>query len=170
MIEAEGVAALSLAKLAGAFGIKAPSLYRHVGNKTGLLRAVNLLTTQMLFTAMHKAEAGAPTDPTQRLLAILQAYRQFAHDNPNSYQLAMTNQDDELRPDENVLVQMVLPIQDIMIEISGEDNALTALRGALALVHGFAMLELNRQLRRGGDLDTAFTQSVKAYLAGWQHK
>ncbi len=168
MIEAEGVAALSLAKLAAAFGIKAPSLYRHVGNKIGLLRAVNLLTTQNLFVAMHEAEKGASIDPTLRLLAIFQAYRKYAHNNPNSYQLAMTNQDDELRPDENVLVQMVLPIQSLMAEISGEANALAALRGALALVHGFAMLELNQQLRRGGDLDAAFTQSVKAYLAGWR--
>ncbi len=170
MIEAEGFAALSLAGLAAAFGIKAPSLYRHVGNKIGLLRAVNLLTTQKLFAAMHSAEEDAPTEPTARLLAVFQAYRQFAHENPNTYQLAMTNQDDDLRPDENVLVQMVLPIQGIMAEISGEANALAALRGALALVHGYAMLELNQQLRRSGDLDMAFTQSVSAYLAGWQHK
>lgn len=168
MIEAAGVANLSLSGLAAALGIKAPSLYRHVGNKANLLRAVNLLTTQKLFVAMHEAEETAVHTPTTQLQAILHAFRRFAHENPNSYQLMMTNQEDALRPDENMLVQMVLPIQSIMSEISGEENSLAALRGALALAHGFAMLELNRQLRRGGDLDAAFTQSVQAYLDGWQ--
>jgi AcrR family transcriptional regulator len=35
---------VSLAMLAASFGIKAPSLYRHVKNKAELLQAVNLLT------------------------------------------------------------------------------------------------------------------------------
>ncbi|MCA9928831.1 MAG: TetR/AcrR family transcriptional regulator [Anaerolineales bacterium] len=168
MIEAEGTAKLSLAGLAAAFGIKAPSLYRHVGNKASLLRAVNLLTTEQLFAAMNGAAETAVSDPHARLLAIFHAFRRFAHDNPNSYQLMMVNREDALRPDEDLLVQMVLPIQTYMAEICGEANSLAALRGALALVHGFAMLELNQQLRRGGDLDAAFTQSVTAYLKGWQ--
>lgn len=55
----------------------------------------------------------------------------------------------------------------MIAEISGERYALVALRGALALAHGYVMLELNRQLRRGRDLDKTFDQVIIAYLTGW---
>ena len=67
-------------------------------------------------------------------------------------------------------MQMVLPIQAVMAEISGQERSLAALRGALALVHGFVMLELTNQLRRGGSLEEAFTESAAAYLRGWQNE
>jgi hypothetical protein len=47
-------------------------------------------------------------------------------------------------------------------------QSLAALRGLLALVHGFVMLEMNNQLRRSGSLEEAFTQSAAAYLRGWE--
>jgi hypothetical protein len=99
---------------------------------------------------------------------LARAYRHFAHQNPHLYMLAYTHKNEGLRPDETVLTDMVLPIQAIMAQISGEPASLTALRGALALLHGFVMLEINEQLQRGGDLDQAFTQSVGAYLHGWE--
>ena len=73
----------------------------------------------------------------------------------------------ELRADPARLEQQVLPIEALMAAIVGPERALVALRGALALVHGFVMLELGQQLRRGGDLDAAFAAAVEAYLAGW---
>ena len=36
------------------------------------------------------------------------------------------------------------------------------------MLHGFVMLELNKQFRREGDLDEAFEQAIEAYVAGWQ--
>jgi hypothetical protein len=38
-----------------------------------------------------------------------------------------------------------------MAKISGEDQSLSSLRGALALVHGFVLLELKDQHPHGGD-------------------
>ena len=98
----------------------------------------------------------------------MHTYRHFALENPNSYVLAFTNVDDTLRPDENAMEQMVLPIQALMAAVSGQEASLSALRGAMALVHGFVMLELHGQLRRGGDLTEAFAAAVQAYLRGWQ--
>jgi len=48
----------------------------------------------------------------------------------------------------------------------GEEAALPALRGGWALVHGFVMLEISGQFRRGGDLDAAFAHAVAAYIRG----
>jgi AcrR family transcriptional regulator len=167
MIAAEGVDNLSLHKLAAALGVKAPSLYRYVSNKTDLIRAVNLATLERLFAMMNEAAATSTGTPDEKLLAIFLAYRAFAHAHPRLYLLAY-HENDAYRSDEDLLVQMVLPLQTIMAEWVGEIHSLTALRGALALMHGFVLLEINNQLRRGGDLDEAFTDSVNAYLRGWQ--
>ena len=168
LIEQDGFEALSLNKLATALGVKAPSLYRHVGNKHQLLQFVNLQTLQNLFAVMHTAINNASSDPPLQMMALAQAYRQFAHEHPQLYTLAFTHKNEGLRPDEQLLTEMALPIQSIMAQISGEQDSLAALRGALALLHGFVMLELNEQLQRGGDLDQAFIQSIGAYLHGWE--
>jgi hypothetical protein len=55
-----------------------------------------------------------------------------------------------------------------MTAVSGPKNSLAALRGAMALVHGFVLLELHGQLRRGGDLALDFDTAVHAYLRGWE--
>jgi AcrR family transcriptional regulator len=167
LIAAEGIEALSLSKLAASLNVKAPSLYRHVDSKTSLLRDVNLLTAQKLFLALDEGLAQTGHEPEEKLTAVLNAYRTFAHANPHTYLLAMTNNEDAHRPDENALEQLAIPIQEIMSQISGPEKSLAALRGALALVHGFVMLELNAQLRRSGDLDEAFHEAVRAYLRGW---
>ncbi len=166
MIEAEGVANFSLGKLATALGVKAPSLYRHVGSKGKLLRSVNLLTLQKLFAALDDAVEDDTAVPLTQLLTIFSTYRTFALKHPRLYTQVFEYNDDS-RPDEEILVQMILPIQTLIAQISGEANSLTALRGALALMHGFAMLEINQQLRRGGDLETAYMLSTEAYLRGW---
>lgn len=167
LIERDGFDQLSLARLAEALHIKAPSLYRHISNKADLLREVNLETNQRLIATLQKAgETTANVVP--QLLAIASAYRDFAHANPAIYMLAFSNTFPESRPDAAVLAQMVLPIQAAVAPLSGEENSLTALRGLLALMHGFVILELNEQFQRGGDLEATFMQVVETYLRGWQ--
>jgi AcrR family transcriptional regulator len=167
MIAGDGVDNLSLHKLAAVLGVKAPSLYRYVKNKTELIREANLATLAEMFAMMDEAAVTSSGEPEEKLLAILLAYRAFAHANPRRY-LLVYHENDDYRSDEDLLVQMVLPVQEIMADLTGEAHSLTALRGALALVHGFVLLEINNQLRRGGDLDEAFRESVQAYLRGWQ--
>ncbi len=167
ILEREGVEGVSLSKVAQELNVKSPSLYRYVRNKAELLRAVNEHFLELLFTALSNAQQTAPAGPVAAMLSVAQAMRDFAHAHPQAYAWSMTNTNEAYRPDENQLVQQVLPLQAIMAEISGEKNSLTALRGLLALIHGFVMLELGAQLRRGGDLNVAFVQSIAAYLAGW---
>jgi AcrR family transcriptional regulator len=73
MGEQDGVEQLSLAKLASALGVKAPSLYRHVSNKDALLQAVNLQTLQRLFAEFEAALASVGGDAAEQLTAVLLA-------------------------------------------------------------------------------------------------
>ncbi len=168
LIEADGADNLSLGKLAETLGVKAPSLYRHVANKAALLQAVNQHTSLQLINTLQTAAAQTSGTPAQQLAALLHAYRRFAHEHPHSYLLAFTNNDEALRPDADVMEQMVLPIQALMTAVSGPEQSLAALRGAMALVHGFVLLELHGQLRRGGELVVDFDTAVQAYLRGWE--
>ena len=168
MIEEAGVDRLLVNTLAARLEVKTPSLYRYVDNKTDLLRAVNEATFRDLFAAIGPAlESSASAE--QRTLAIAHAYRDFAHAHPITYGLAYTNTIAKLRPDDDEQEQAVLPFQALMAEISGDEESLPALRGLMALIHGFVMLELAGQFRRGGDLNAAFEKSVRAYIAGWRN-
>jgi AcrR family transcriptional regulator len=165
LVEREGADQLSLQKLASSLGIKAPSLYRYFPSKTDLLRTHNLQTLKDLTTSISEAAADYG-DPKIRLLNLAKAWREFSQYFPRTYALAFSD-NPEIHPDPEVLEAMAIPIQRVMAEISGEEGSLTALRGLWALIHGFLLLEISGQFRRGGDLDEAFMQSVEAYLDGW---
>ena len=82
--------------------------------------------------------------------------------------LAYSYTDPEFSADPDMLLTRTIIVQEIIAQISGEENSLTALRGLLALIHGFVSLEINGQLRRGGDLSVTFDETLRAYLRGWQ--
>jgi AcrR family transcriptional regulator len=164
LIEQHGIEQVSLRLVAETLGIKAPSLYNHVGSKNDLLRAVNDVTLRHLFTALYAAMQ-TEGDAYARFLQMCHAYRAFAHANPVTYALAYTPQL-ELHPPADEQEKAVLPLQAFMAEISGEEKSLTALRGLLALLHGWVTLELTGQFRRGGDLNAAFAGAIQAYVAG----
>lgn len=168
LIEQDGVERLSLSKIASELGIKAPSLYNHIESKNDLLHAVIEQTYLSMFTAYDEALESSSEDPAEQLLNLSRAQRRFAHANPNTYMLAYSTQNPELRADPYLLLKQAIAIQKIMAQISGEENSLAALRGSLALTHGFISLELNGQFRRGGDLAETFDQIIRAYLAGWK--
>ena len=167
LAEKDGPQNLTLSHLAAQFGVKAPSLYRYIRNKAALIRAVNEQTETMLFRALDAAQVRSD-DPYTQLIDMADAYWDFALTHPRVYALAFTTSDPEQRPDPIYQVHAVQPIQAIMAHISGEAQSLAALRGIIALMHGFVMLVIHQQLRRGGDLQAAYRQSVRAYLAGWQ--
>ncbi|MEM9954298.1 MAG: TetR/AcrR family transcriptional regulator [Chloroflexota bacterium] len=166
MIEDEGVDKLSLRSLAESLGVKAPSLYRYVKNKTALLRAVNERTARDL--AQHLYDASETSLETrERLIAIAHAFRQFVHDNSACYMLSVNTPQDDTRPDADERVQLILPIQRIFSEILPEEQTLPALRGVYAFLHGWVILEVMQQFERGGDLDAHFEIALRAYLASW---
>jgi AcrR family transcriptional regulator len=168
LIERDGVDGLLLSQVAAELGIKSPSLYRHFSSKAALIQAVIEHAFDQLYQAYEGALRNESETPKDRLLEIFRAHRDFAHANPNTYILAYTATAPELRTDPDKLEKQAISIQKIMSQISGEQQSLSALRGALALVHGYVMLELKNQFQRGGDLRLAFEASVSAYLRGWE--
>ena len=167
LIEREGVERLSLAKVAKEVGVKTPSLYNHISSKESLLNAVVEAIYLSLFTAYNQALQNSGDTAEEKLLALLDAHYHFAHANPNTYVLAYSTIEPKQFSDPDLLLNQAVQVQGIIGEITGEANSLSAYRGLLALTHGFVMLELNGQFRRGGDLQGTLRDAVRAYLRGW---
>jgi AcrR family transcriptional regulator len=166
LIEAQGIDTVTLRVVADALGVKAPSLYRYVKNKNAMLLAVNEVTLDELRAVMMDA-VDSSASPVAQLVTVALVYRTYAHAHPVCYELAMSSNPD-IQPDEDVRLQMVLPLQALFAQLTDGADSLAALRGAYAFLHGWVSLEINQQLRRGGDLGSHFEQSFRAYLAGWQ--
>ena len=113
-----------------------------------MLLAVHEVTHRELTDALIQvADSSIPL--TERLVTMAIAYREYAHTHPVCYELAMSS-NPEIRPPQEVLVQLVLPLQTLFAQLTTESESLVALRGAYALLHGWVSLEINQQLQRGG--------------------
>lgn len=81
----EGIDGLSMRKLAGRLGVTAPALYRHYRNKQALVQALvdeaNRVFRGYLTGALHGDNLG------HRASRIMNAYLDFALDNPKLYDL-----------------------------------------------------------------------------------
>ena len=165
LIEARGIDRVTLRGVADELGVKAPSLYRYVKNKNAMLLAINEVTIRELIEGvMQASDHSAPI--FDRLVSIALAYRKYAHAHPVCYALSMSN-NPEIKPGEEALLKLILPLQALFAQLTDESDSLSALRGAYAFLHGWVCLENGEQLRRGGDLDAHFEQSFRAYLTGW---
>jgi AcrR family transcriptional regulator len=167
-LEADGLEALSLNKLAAEFNIKPASLYNHFESKAALLRALNAETSRALSAAMQSAADAATGDTAAKLESIAHGYRGYARANPVAYGLLFSSAHPELLPDAAEAEGLALPFQAIIANVAGESHSLAALRGLWALIHGFVVLELAGQFRRGGSLDEVFLLTIRAYLKGWE--
>jgi AcrR family transcriptional regulator len=78
LLEAEGVAALSLRRVAEAAGVTHSAPYHHFSEKTALLAAIAEDGFRLLDEAMRAAVAKAPDDPVERLRAAGLGYLRFA--------------------------------------------------------------------------------------------
>lgn len=170
MVEEQGsIDKLPLSRLASALGIQAPSLYRHIKNKAELVKRINEHTFALLGEVANNILESMPDEkPLSQLLQVARGFREFAHQHPTAYMLVFSTVDTTSPPEDSPQFGKILNLQNIVGKISGEEQSLTALRGLLAIMHGFVMLELNQQLRRGGDLNNAYEASVNAFLQGWQ--
>lgn len=84
--DAEGLEAVTLARLAAALGVRPPSLYAHVEGVEDLRRRLGARGARQLADALSRAAAGRAG--TDALEAVADAYRAYARAHPGSYAAA----------------------------------------------------------------------------------
>jgi AcrR family transcriptional regulator len=150
ILREQGIKELSMRGLAQAVGVTAPTLYDYFVNKEGVLDALFQEGVGRLSRAFE--DAIAATEPGRnRLHAIGVAYRAFAHEEPDLFQLIFGRVDPNFRPSENahastsslfeILIGAIREAIDAG-QIRPADPMAVAI-SVWAEVHGFVTLEIN---------------------------
>jgi AcrR family transcriptional regulator len=164
VLEADGLEALAMERVAASVGVRAPSLYKHVANRAALIRAVAQSVVDDLAVILRRATAH--DDPATALRETAIAYRAFVRANPNGYGLLFAPLAPEMQPDGATIADLGRPIVAAVAALSGDDGALERARTFVAWAHGAVSMELAGGFRLGGDLDLAYGEGIEMILAG----
>jgi AcrR family transcriptional regulator len=163
--DAEGLPAVTLARVAGDLGVRAPSLYNHVDGLPGLLRAVALLAVRELAAVLRDAAVGRSGEDA--LAATARAYRDYARAHPGRYAAtvaAPAPDDAEHRAAAAETVEVVLAVLRGW-DLDGDDGVHAA-RTFRSAIHGFVVLEAAGGFGIPLDLDESFDRLVATLAAG----
>jgi AcrR family transcriptional regulator len=172
LVNAEGIEALSLSRLAERLGIQTPSLYNHVDGLGGLRRDLALLNARTLGDRLMNAAIGK--SGAKALLDLAQAYRAYIKECPGLYMASLraagtqTPVDRELQAAEDRAVQVALAVVD-SFGLKDKD-ALHAVRGLRSIVHGFASLEVAGGFGLPLDCDESFRRLVLMFVGDIQRR
>ncbi|MEN3284108.1 MAG: hypothetical protein V7607_5248 [Solirubrobacteraceae bacterium] len=162
--DAEGLEAVTLARVAGDLGVRAPSLYNHVDGRADLLCAIAVLGVHELTAALREAAVGRSS--ADALVAAARAYRAYARAHPGRYAAtvaAPTSGDEGHRAAAAEAVDVMLAIMRGW-DLEGDD-AIHAVRAFRSAVHGFVAIEAADGFGMAVDVDASFDRLV-ATLAG----
>jgi AcrR family transcriptional regulator len=162
LLEAGGPEAVTMQAVADAVGVRAPSLYKRVADRSALLTALaDDIATDL--AAAVAVPARIP-DPRRALRQMAARYRAFAHRQPHSYQLLFGAAGTQPSAGANALAAAgVLRVIEALV---GPADALEAARLMVAYAHGFVSMELSGAFRLGGDVDDAFDYGIDTLIRG----
>jgi AcrR family transcriptional regulator len=160
--DAEGLEAVTLARLAQALGVRSPSLYKHVAGLGAVRRALAVRGLTEANRRLQQATVGKSRN--EALFALAYAYWRFAREQPGLYAASVAAP----RPGENDVAvageKLVGTVLSVLAGYGiGGDDALHAVRGFRAIVHGFVSLDLAGAFRLKLDLAQSFDRLLHAF-------
>jgi AcrR family transcriptional regulator len=164
VLEAGGLDALTMQAVAERVGVRAPSLYKRLANRSALIAAIAADAFADLGSEIAAVSAG--DDPAVDLRRIADAYRAFARRSPQAYALLFANLAPEARPPASDNARSAGPVIDLTRRWVGETHALEAARSVTAFAHGFVSMELAGAFRLGGDVDAAWRYGIDTMIRG----
>ncbi len=164
--DAEGLAAVTLARVAAVLDVASPSLYSHVEGVAGLRRALALRAAAGLAAALSTAiEGRAGVDA---LRALAQAYRAFANQHPGQY--AAIDRTPSQADDDELFAALAAPVPAITSVLTGlavpASDAVPVIRTLRSALHGFVLLEASGGFGLTDDVDESFDVLVDTVIAG----
>jgi AcrR family transcriptional regulator len=164
ILEEDGLDALTMQRVADRVGIRGPSLYKHVTDRSALIRGVAESVTADLGRILVRAMQTG--DPVADLRSLTIDYRAFVRANPRGYGLLFAGLDPAQQADPGSIADLGRPIVTAMRELVGEEAALATARTVVAWAHGFTTMELAGAFRLGGDIDAAYATGIDLILRG----
>jgi|SRR4051794_5273469 len=165
LADAHGLDAVTLAAVAGAVGVRTPSLYNHVGGLEDVRRGVALTAVRELGDALRDAAVGRAADDA--LVALARAYRAYARAHPGRYAAA---QRAPAADDADLAAAAARAVDALLAVLAGygleADDAIHAARAVRSALHGFVALEAAGGFGIPVDLDESFDRMVAALARG----
>jgi len=163
--DAEGVEAVTLARVAAMLGVRPPSLYNHVDGRAGLLRGVATRSTRELATALRRAATGR--SGRAAIAAVAHAQRDYARAHPGGYAATVAAP----APGDTEHQEAAADAVDVLTSVLGGsglegDDLIHAVRALRSAVHGFAALEASGGFGLAVDADDSFRRLVDALATG----
>ena len=156
-----GLANLTLARVAEHFGVKTPSLYKHIDGQADLNRRISLLALTELGDALRDALQGRAGKDA--LSASAHTLRDFVIAHPGRY--AASVRLDPSEPDDPLAVAGVRVMDSLSVVLAAYDvdpaDRVHALRLLRSLLHGFAVLEAAGGFQMDVDVDDSFEWLVE---------
>jgi AcrR family transcriptional regulator len=151
-----GFQGVTMGLLAGRLGVRAPSLYKHVGGLADVQHRVATLAMTELGEVIRDAVAGRAG--RDALAAMLTALRAYVTAHPGRY--AATVGAEFTGPDDPLLAAGTRVIDSIAAVLRGygiaEAEMTHAIRTIRSTMHGFAILEASRGFQWDADPDESF--------------
>lgn len=153
---------LTLAAVAARFGVRQPSLYKHVAGLAELRRDVSVLAGRQLHDELSAAAVGK--SGADALQAMADAYRNFAKKHPGRYEaciVAPLPGDTEYRQVAEAVVRIIAAVLG-GYGLAGDDT-IHAIRGLRSLMHGFVSLESVGGFALPQDLDESYRRLIDGF-------
>ena len=160
IVDEEGLASLTLARLAATVGVAPPSLYKHVGGLDDLTVRVTTLAIRRLADELMSASIGR--SGRQALQAIAEAYRRFATEHAGLYPLTQAAPDPESAT-QRFEVARALGVFGAVVSGYGITNRLSvhAIRLIRAMLHGFTDIEARGGFQMPASVNESFRLLVE---------
>jgi AcrR family transcriptional regulator len=154
---------VTLAGVADRFGVRLPSLYKHVAGIDALRDKLRDRATAELTSVLNAAASGL--DAGAAVSALAHAYRSWALEHPGRYQATVRAPDPR---DEAALASAARATEAVTIPLAGfglkGDATIDAARLLRATLHGFVALELDGGFGLPKSVDRSFDHAVAALV------
>lgn len=163
--DAEGLGDVTLARVAEALGVRAPSLYNHIEGRAGLLRLLAIQSIAELAEMMRDAAVGR--SGADALRAVARAYRSYAREHPGRYAATVAAPapgDDEVADVARRAVEVIVAV------LAGwgfeGEQILHRVRVIRSGLHGFVTIEAEGGFGLPLDIDESFDLLLSMLVAG----
>jgi AcrR family transcriptional regulator len=166
LINTERLDSLTLQRLADRLSIRLPSLYNHIDGLPGLRHDLALASAIALVERMADAVAGISGE--QAVLALANAYRTFALEQPGLYLAGIRSSFYQNSSELDIVQSKAVNLVETVLIPFGliNEDAIHAIRGLRSLIHGFVMLEISGGFGIPLDCNESFTRLVKYFIEG----
>jgi len=158
--DADGLEAVTLARVAAALEVKPPSLYNHVDGRDALVRAIALRALAELTDALRRAATGRAG--ADALGAVARAQLAYARAHPGRYAATVAAPAAGDAEHEAAAAEAIEVLTAALagLELEGDD-AVHAIRALRSAVHGFAAIEAAGGFALAVDRDASFDYLVR---------